>query len=121
MKQLVISVRSSGEVLKTFKKDLKRASRRQIKEPHYEISFDTRKDFEKFVKNIPILAAIIEFRPKSVYELAKVTDTDVSNLNKIILFLEEMGAIRLKDATVNGRTVRTPIVEYEKIEFKLVA
>lgn len=121
MKQLVISVKSSGEVLKDFKKALKQASRRQLKEPHYEISFDNRKDFEKFVKNIPILSAIIEFKPKSVYELAKVTDTDVSNLNKIILFLEEMGAIRLKEATINGRTVRTPLVEYEKIEFKLVA
>ncbi len=121
MKQLVISIKSSGEVLKDFKKHLKRASKNQIKEPHYEISFDNRKDFEKFVKNIPILSAIIEFRPKSVYELAKVTDTDVSNLNKIILFLEEMGAIRLKEATVNGRSVKTPIVDYEKIEFKLVA
>ena len=70
-------------------------------------------DFEKFVKNIPILSAIIEFRPKSVYELAKVTDTDVSNLNKIILFLEEMGAIRLKESTINGRMVKTPVVEYE--------
>ena len=121
MKQLVISVKSSREVLKDFKKAFKRASRKQIKDPHYEISFDNRKDFERFVKNIPILAAIIEFRPKSVYELAKATDTDVSNLNKIILFLEEMGAIRLKDAMVNGRAVKTPIVEYEKIEFKLVA
>jgi predicted transcriptional regulator len=121
MKQLVISVKSSGEVLKDFKKALKRAGRKQIKEPHYEISFDNQKDFERFVKNIPILSAIIEFKPKSVYELAKMTDTDVSNLNKIILFLEEMGAIRLKDATINGRSVKTPIVEYEKIEFKLVA
>ncbi len=101
MKQLIVSVKSSGEVLKDFKKALKRASRRQLKEPHYEISFDNRKDFEKFVKNIPVLSAIIEFKPKSVYELAK--------------------AIRLKEATINGRTVKTPIVEYEKIEFKLVA
>lgn len=121
MKQLVISVKSSSEVLKDFKKALKRATGKSIKEPHYEISFDNRKDFERFVKNIPLLSAIIEFRPKSVYELAKLTEMDVSNLNKIILFLEEMGAIRLKDSTVNGRAVKTPIVDYGKIEFKLVA
>jgi len=121
MKQLVISVKSSSEMLKDFKKAFKRASARQIKVPHYEISFDNRKDFEKFVKSIPLLSAIIEFKPKSVYELAKLTDMDVSNLNKIILFLEEMGAIRLKDATINGRSVKTPVVDYEGIQFKLVA
>lgn len=121
MKQLTVSIKSSSEVLKDFKRALKKAKRRGFKEPHYEISFGSRKDFEKFVRNIPILAAIIEFKPKSVYELAKHTEMDVSNLNKVILFLEEMGAIRLKEATVNGRTVRTPIVDYEGIQFKLVA
>ena len=121
MKQLIISVKSSSEVLKDFKKALKRASGKGFAEPHYEISFDNRKDFERFVKNIPILSAIIEFKPKSVYELAKYTEMDVSNLNKIILFFEEMGAIRLKSATINGRQVKTPVVDYEKIEFKLVA
>jgi predicted transcriptional regulator len=121
VKQLVISIKSSGEVLKDFKRDLKRAGKKQVKVPRYEISLDNRKDFERFVKNIPVLSAIIEHRPKSVYELAKITETDVSNLNKIILFLEEMGAIQLKDSKVNGRSVKTPIVEYEKIEFRLVA
>lgn len=121
MKQLTVSIKSSFEVLKDFKKALKKAKRRGFKEPHYEISFGSRKDFERFVKNIPILSAIIEYKPKSVYELAKHTDMDVSNLNKVILFLEEMGAIRLKSAKINGRQVKTPVVEYEKIEFKLVA
>jgi predicted transcriptional regulator len=121
VKHLIISIKNSGDILNDFKRDLKRASRKQIKVPRYEISFDNRKDFERFVKNIPILSAIIEHRPKSVYELAKITDMDVSNLNKVILFFEEMGAIRLKPATLNGRSVKTPIVEYEKIEFKLVA
>lgn len=121
MKQLVITVKSSRDVLKDFKKGLKRASKRQIKEPYFEISFDNQKDFEKFVKSIPLLSAIIELKPKSVYELAKSTDSDVSNLNKVILFLEEMGAIRLKENVINGRSVKTPIVDYEKIEFKLVA
>src|SRR4051812_39432959 len=118
MKQLIVSIKSSGEVLKDFKRELKQAKRKLNKAPNYEISFDNRKDFERFVKNIPILSAIIEHRPKSVYELAKVTDMDVSNLNKIILFLEEMGAIRIKEVIINGRSVKTPIVEYEKIEFK---
>ena len=121
MKTLVVSIRSPSEVLEDFRKALNRAVKGELKEPHYGISFDNRKDFEKFVKSIPLLSAIVEYRPKSVYELAKKTKMDVSNLNKIILFLEEMGAVKLKNATVNGRAVKTPIVCYKKIEFKLAS
>jgi hypothetical protein len=46
---------------------------------------------------------------------------DVSNLNKIILFFEELGAIRIKTSKINGRTVKQPIVEYQRIEFDLAA
>ena len=44
---------------------------------------------------------------------------DVSNLNKLILFFETTGAIKIKTSTVAGRTVKTPIVEYGQIEFDL--
>jgi hypothetical protein len=32
-----------------------------------------------------------------------------------------VGAIKIKTATVGGRTVKTPVVEYEQIEFDLKA
>lgn len=44
---------------------------------------------------------------------------DVSNLNKLIDFFEAVGAIKIKSKTVSGRAVKTPIVEYEQIEFDL--
>ncbi|MFN7904305.1 MAG: hypothetical protein ACK5P5_03905 [Pseudobdellovibrionaceae bacterium] len=43
------------------------------------------------------------------------------HLNKIIVFFEIAGAIKIKTSTVAGRTVKTPIVEYEQIEFDLKA
>jgi predicted transcriptional regulator len=121
MKTLVVSIKSSGEVLKDFEKALTKAKAGRIKKPHFEISFDNRKDFERFVSHISILSTILALKPKSVYELAKLSSMDVSNLNKIILFFEEVGAIRLKTAKINGRTVKQPIVEYQKIEFDLAA
>ena len=121
MKHLIISVKSSSEVMKDFKKAFAKAKRRGFKTPHYEISFDNRKDFEKFVRHLPVLSTILHFKPKSVYELAKISGMDVSNLNKIILFFEEVGAIQVKTVKVSGRTVKRPIVEYETVEFKLAA
>jgi len=44
---------------------------------------------------------------------------DVSNLNKLILFFETVGAITIKTSSVGGRTLKTPVVEYRQIEFDL--
>jgi predicted transcriptional regulator len=121
MKTLVVSIKSSGEVLKDFERALKKARGGRLSRPHYEISFDNRGDFEKFIRHISILSTILSLKPRSVYELAKLSGIDVSNLNKIILFFEEVGAIRIRTSRINGRKVRQPIVDYGKIEFDLVA
>lgn len=121
MKKLIVSIKSSTEVMDQFKKALKQAHKGQFKGDHYEISFDNKKIFDRFVKNMSILAAILAHKPKSVYELAKIVNMDVSNLNKIILFFEDLGAIKIKESHKNGRLVKTPTVEYQKIEFDLKA
>jgi predicted transcriptional regulator len=106
--------------------DFKRAARSVQKgtfrgEAEFEVSFDNKTDFNRFVRNIPILSAIIAYKPRSIYELAKLTGTDISNLNKVIRFFEEVGVIRVKKAKVSGRTVRQPQVEYKEVTFKLAA
>lgn len=121
MKKLIVSIKSSSETLSGFKKALKDARKGRLKGDHFELSFDNKKDFDRFVRNLGILSAILVHKPKSVYELAKLVDMDVSNLNKLILFFEIVGAIKIKTATVSGRTVKTPVVEYEQIEFDLKA
>jgi predicted transcriptional regulator len=119
MKKLIVSIKSSNETLSDFKKALKDARKGRLKGTHYELSFDNKKDFDRFVKNLGILSTILVHKPKSIYELAKLVEMDVSNLNKLILFFETVGAIKIKTATVGGRTVKTPVVEYEQIEFDL--
>ncbi len=121
MKKLIVSIKSSSETLSDFKKALKEARKGRLKGDHFELSFDNKKDFDRFLRNLGILSAILIHKPKSVYELAKLVDMDVSNLNKIILFFETVGAIKIKTSTVSGRTVKTPVVEYEQIEFDLKA
>lgn len=92
-----------------------------MKGTRYEVSFDNKKDFDKFVKNIGLLSLIHYLKPKSVYELANAADMDISNLNKIILFFEEAGIVTLKRTKVLGRIATQPRVEYDKIEFNLAA
>lgn len=121
MKKLIVSIKSSGDTLSNFKKALKNARKGRLKGNHFELSFDNKKDFDRFVKNLGILSAILTHKPKSIYELAKLVNMDVSNVNKLIVFFEAVGAITIKVSTVSGRTVKTPIVEYGHIEFDLKA
>jgi predicted transcriptional regulator len=71
------------------------------------------------VKNLGILSVILNHKPKSIYELAKLIPMDVSNLNKLIVFFENVGAIKIKISHVDGRAVKTPLVEYDQVEFDL--
>ena len=121
MKELVISLKSSSGVMKNFRKYFKKIRSRKMKNSHHEISFDNRKDFERFARNIFILSSILTLKPKSIYELAHMSGTDVSNLNKIIIFFEDLGVIKVKRRKVNGRQVNTPLVPYDAIKIDLKA
>ena len=87
----------------------------------YEISFEDPKALNKFIKNLPILMVILNQSPKTIYELAKILGRDVSNIRKIVSFFEEMGAVKIEEKKVSGKTVKKPVVFYDKIEFQLKA
>ena len=122
MKKLTVSCKTADQVFEDFKRAARSVQRRSFRgAPQYEVSFDNKTDFNRFVRNIPVLAAILTFKPRSVYELAKLTNTDVSNLNKLMQFFEEIGVIRIKTMKVAGRTVKKPEVEYNEVTFRLAA
>jgi predicted transcriptional regulator len=122
MKKLIVSCKTADQVFQDFKTAAKKVKAGKFNgEPQYEVSFDTKSDFNRFVRNIPILSAIIAYKPRSVYELAKLTGVDVSNLNKVIHFFEEIGVIKIKIANVGGRKVKQPHVEYSEVTFRLAS
>jgi len=122
MKRLVVSCKTLDQVFDDFKIAAKKVITGKTKcDTEYEVSFDNKADFNRFVRNIPILSAIIVYRPHSIYELAKLTKLDVSNLSKTILFFEAIGVVKIKTKEVEGRTVKRPHVEYDEVTFRLAA
>ena len=120
MKKLIISVKALTQTLNDFERALTRANRGQLrKSPHMEVSFNNRKDFERFVRNVSILMSIQQLNPISVNELSKMLNKDQSSLNKLIMFFEKVGVIKILESKVHGRAVKTPKVEYDTIEFRL--
>jgi predicted transcriptional regulator len=122
MKRLVVSCKTADQVFEDFKSAAKKVlSGKTHSHTDYEVSFDNKTDFNRFVRNIPVLSAIIVYKPRSVYELAKVTKLDVSNLNKIIQFFEDVGVVKITTSEVDGRKVKRPQVEYSEVTFRLAA
>jgi len=114
-------MKTSQQILKETKQTMKALQTGKKVRPHYEISFESKKDFNKFVKNLHILMFILSDSPASIYDLAIIANINVSNLRRIIAFFEEVGAIKIEESVIAGRKVKKPIVEYDKIEFDLKA
>lgn len=121
MKKLIISMKSTEDMFSDFKKVAKNIKKGTAKGTHYEISFESKKDFNKFVKNISILMIVLNFKPHSIYQVAKIADKDLSNVKKVIAFFEEIGALQIKEEKVSGRTVKKPVIDYDRVEFDLKA
>jgi predicted transcriptional regulator len=121
MKKLIVSIKTTTKALADFENTLNLAQKNKHNKNDLEISFGNKKDFDRFVKNIGILAAITIHKPKSVYELAKILKLDISNLSKLIAFYETIGVIKIKTTKLNGRNLSTPIVEFQQISFDLKA
>ena len=122
MNKLVVSVKSTSQVLADAKrafKDVKENNRRASK--HAEIVFSDTREFKKFVNNLDVLVAIRRHKPQSIYELANLLERDPANINRIVGFFENAGVIATEVKIVGGRSVKTPIVNYSKIEWDLVA
>ena len=122
MKKLIVSCKTADQVFDDFKRAAKKVQKGTSKgQPEYEVSFDNKTDFNRFVRNIPVLSAIITFKPRSIYELAKITGQDVSNLNKTIQFFEDVGVIKTKKVKISGRNAVQLCVEYDEVTFRLAS
>ncbi|MGZ6466028.1 MAG: HVO_A0114 family putative DNA-binding protein [Bdellovibrionota bacterium] len=84
-----------------------------------KLCFSKRSDFERFVKSMGLLAAIRATSPHTVYGLAKAIGKDVANVAKIVAFYEELGVITIKKTKYRGRSIKTPVVAFDRITFEL--
>ena len=55
MKKLIVSVKSSSESLAVFKKALKEARKGRLTADQFELAFDSKKDFDRFVKSLRLV------------------------------------------------------------------
>ncbi len=121
-KTLTIRIKPADAALEEFRKTFKDVeARRRIdrREGVYFTSIEAARNLLT-PNRLALLRAVRSGRPGSIYELAKMVDRDLKNVQDDLRILETYGLIRMADATRSGkRRVRVPKSLFDQIELKI--
>lgn len=103
-------------VTKTFKNKTPSITKKNV------LVFGSVAEYQKFMteQKLAILAAIINKKPTSIYQLAQVVERDFANVQRDCVALETMGFIQLEGAG-DAKKSKTPQLafDYTRIEIHM--
>ncbi len=116
VKNIKIGIASTRQILDKFKETCEAIERGESPRKSEGIYFENINTLESILteKRLTLLRTIREKKPKSIYELAKILQRDVKNVNNDVSKLSELGFITLTKSKV-GRIRVSPTVDYDKI------
>jgi predicted transcriptional regulator len=116
VKKIDIGIKGLTESLKDFSEAWKKISSGKKMRKEEGIYFDTIDTMRAVLTNnrLLILKTIRERKPGSVYELAKILNRDLKNVNQDLKMLSEVGLVTLEKTEADKKRV-VPHVDYAKI------
>lgn len=119
---LKIRIKSAEKALEGFRKtfkDLEAGRRVKRREGVYFTSIEAARNLLT-PNRLALLRAVRSGRPGSIYELSRMVNRDLKNVQDDLRILETYGLIRMADATRTGkRRVRVPQSLFDEIELKI--
>ena len=121
-KTLTIQIKPAREALEGFRQTFKtlQAGRRVHRRGGiYFTSIEAARNLLTPTR-LALLRAIRRYRPRSIYELAKLLNRDLKNIQDDLRLLEEYGLVRMtRKRGVGRRKVKTPEALFEEIALKV--
>ncbi len=116
VKKIDIGIRSLKESLRDFAEAWKKLETGKKLKKEEGIYFDSIDTMRAVLTNnrLLILKTIRERHPQSVYELAKILDRDLKNVNQDLKLLSDIGLVTLEKTEADKKRV-IPHVDYGKI------
>ena len=116
VKKIDIGIKGLKESLKDFAETWKALERGNNIKKQEGIYFDSIDAMKAVLTNhrLLILKTIREYKPKSVYELAKILRRDLKNVRQDLRLLSEVGLVIFKETETDKRRIM-PEVNYAKI------
>src|SRR5205814_5039754 len=117
-KTLTIQIKSTKDALEGFRESFKAVEAGRRVTRHKGVYFTSIEAARNLLtpNRLRLLRAVRRDRPGSIYELAKIVDRDLKNVQDDLRLLETYGLIRMADATRSGkRRVRVPEALFDQI------
>lgn len=120
IKNIQLSVKERKPALNEFAEALAKARRGEREIPHEEVSFQNIDTLRRILtdKRMELLHVIRQHHPRSVYELAKIVNRDLKNVNEELQILVELGIVSLEHVD-EGRERVVPRVEFDKMKVEI--
>lgn len=116
IKKIDIGIKGLKESLKDFAETWKKLESGKKVKKEEGIYFDSIDTMRAVLTNkrLQVLKAIREYKPSSVYELAKILGRDLKNVNQDLKLLSEIGLVTLEKTEMDKKRI-VPHVDYAKI------
>ena len=119
VKNITVDIKPLKDVLKEAAEVMGKIKKGKAVKPRKGLSFGNVESFREFFtpKRIELLQVIRHKHPKSVYELAKLTNREIKSVVTDIKILEKYGLIDTKRLAVKGKAGYRvmPIFDYDKL------
>ena len=120
IKRVKIGIKSLEDVLGNAREAMKRLGRGEKVKKESGIYFENLDAFRRTLteKRLEMLHVIKEKHPSSVYQLAKILNRDIKNVNMDLEYLREVGLVEIKRSKEKRERV-IPEVNYDVIELRV--
>src|SRR4030067_2820279 len=120
VKRVKIGIKSLKDVLSNAKGVMKKLERGEKVKRESGVYFENLEAFRRALteRRLEMLHVIKEKHPSSVYELAKMLDRDIKNVNVDLEYLREIGLVEIKRSKEKRERV-IPEVNYDVIELRV--
>ena len=120
VKRVKIAIKSLEDVLSNAKEVMKKLERGEKVKRESGVYFENLEAFRRALteRRLEMLHVIKEKHPSSVYELAKMLDRDIKNVNVDLEYLREIGLVEIKRSKEKRERV-IPEVNYDVIELRV--
>ena len=120
VKRVKIGIKSLEDVLSNAKEVMKKLERGEKVKRESGVYFENLEAFRRALteRRLEMLHVIKEKHPSSVYELAKMLDRDIKNVNVDLEYLREIGLVEIKRSKEKRERV-IPEVNYDVIELRV--
>ncbi|MBI1935841.1 hypothetical protein HYS31_05360 [Candidatus Woesearchaeota archaeon] len=117
IKNIAVEIKSVEDTLKEAKGVMEKLKEGKSVSKKESISFSNIDIMRKALTNkrLELIKAIKRYKPKSIYQLAKIVERDSKSVNADLKLLNNLGMVDLKPQE-RGRENIVPRVEYQKID-----